>query len=689
MALAVYLGIVIAFQAGPVQEHPVQAHLPSNEDLRHFGALGSPRLSPDGKQVLIRVTASTADGAKAHLWLVDVVKGGFRQLTTSPDSDKAGESSGEWMADGSGIFYLARRNDHMQLIAQPLAGGEPKPFDIKLVPPVDASSLPDAAFMASPTKDGKTPASAAIVVDVSGFRISPDGKTIALLIADPETPGEKRMTDAKADAEWVNHDLHTTRLYLMDSATSALRAVPVAGKVADAVWSHDGAKLFVVRQPVNDEDDLVPATEGWVYTIASDMSTQVKVLPKTLSGAAWTFDDKGLLFKAAAQIDAPPGYVDLYEYDFASDTVRDLSDGYEGSLTGTEFALRDGSVLQPGVEGFQSRLVRFGSRQTFPSIMPFSTPAASELNTNALQSACVYLGSSSTHPTALYYSDNLGTPARPLSTPPIFPDGLVGLPSKVIEWKNQGLTIQGLLYLPAEAAMHKVPMVVEVHGGPTGAFGDSYTPFIGFLVSQGWAVFRSNPRGSLGRGARFAAANKNDLGGRDFNDIMAGVDSVLRTQPIDGDRLALEGYSYGGEMAGFAEGKTNRFKAIVCGAPVIDQFSEYGTEDGAFYDRWFFGRPWLRFADAWRQSPLSGVRNAKTPFLLLQGESDTVDPMGQSQEMYRALRESGVPVELLQFPRENHGPLSSAIYGSPVREPWHGFQARQKIIEFLKTAFAK
>ncbi len=148
------------------------------------------------------------------------------------------------------------------------------------------------------------------------------------------------------------------------------------------------------------------------------------------------------------------------------------------------------------------------------------------------------------------------------------------------------------------------------------------------------------------------------------------------------------GYSYGGEMAGFVEGKTDRFKAVISGAPVIDQFSEYGTEGGSWYDRWYFGKPWEHMNDAWRQSPLSGAANAKTPFMLLQGESDTTDPLGQAEEMYRALRQEGVPVELVTYPRENHGPLAIGMLGHPSPEPWHGFDARQRVVNFINAAFS-
>ena len=243
--------------------------------------------------------------------------------------------------------------------------------------------------------------------------------------------------------------------------------------------------------------------------------------------------------------------------------------------------------------------------------------------------------------------------------------------------------------MPPEASSGKVPLIVDVHGGPTGAFEDRFDPFIVWLVGQGWAVLRPNPRGSTGYGPSFAAANKNDLGGADYRDIMAGVDTVIGKYPVDPSKLGLMGYSYGGEMAAFVEGKTDRFKAIVCGAPVIDQHSEYGTESDSYYDRWFYGRPWEHASDAWRQSPLAEVAQAKTPFLLLQGEADKTDPLGQSQEMYRALRQVGVKVEMVQYPREDHGPLASGMFGSPSQEPWHGYDARQRIQKFYKTAFGE
>ena len=372
----------------------------------------------------------------------------------------------------------------------------------------------------------------------------------------------------------------------------------------------------------------------------------------------------------------------------AAKTTRDLSDGFKGSMRrGLPVPLADGSVLQLVEVGFHGKVARFAPGASEPELLALPPSDVSALETNAQRNGWLFLGSGGGDPRKLYYTADLKSPATPVKTPPLTPAHLLSVAPKRLQWKSDGFTIEGRLYLPPEAAQRRVPLIVEVHGGPLGAYADAHEAWIDFLLGHGWAVLRTNPRGSSGYGAAFAAANKNDLGGGDYRDIMAGVDAVLKTEPIDSNRMALMGYSYGGEMAAFVEGKTTRFKAIVSGAPVIDQHSEYGTEDSSWYDRWYFGKPWEHPEDAWRQSPLASAGKASTPFLLLQGEGDTTDPLGQSMEMYRALRQIGVPVDLVTYPRDNHGPLAMAIYGSPVPEPWHGFDARRRIVAFIQKAF--
>jgi dipeptidyl aminopeptidase/acylaminoacyl peptidase len=668
---------------------------PTNEQLRHYKGMSDPQLSPDGKLVLVRIADATADGAKGHIWLVEVNGGAARQLTYSPAGDKRGEQRGQWMPDGLSVLFLAHRGEHTQLYRLPMRGGEAKVFDLKVTPQVDESkregALPPVTAPAKKDDAKKDEEKVEpVVIDVASYRVSPDGKTIAIFAHDPETPGEKKAKDAKADAEWVDHGLHGSRMYLLDVATEKLTLTGAPMDVRGASWSTDSSKLLAIAAAPNGVEELGPANSAWVV-IVSDPShaSKVDAIPATVGPAVWSHDGGKIVYLAQAKKDAPPGYLDMYTYDLASKTTVNLTDGFMGTVGHQEpIALLDGGVLQDTEEGLEARLRRYAVDGK-SSAVALPVAAVADAATNDAQSGWVFLGSSGGLAPELMYSAALGDTPKVLATPELAPKGVKSAAPKRVEWKNEKLTIEGLLYLPPEAATKKVPLIVEVHGGPLGAYVDSYSVFTDYLLAQGWAVLRANPRGSTGRGAEFAAANKNDLGGADYRDIMAGVDYVLKTEPVDGDKMALIGYSYGGEMAAFVETKTTRFKAIVSAAPVIDQNSEYGTERGSWYDQWYFGKPWLHPADAWRQSPVSGVEHAKTPFMLLQGQDDTTDPLGQSLEMYHALRQMGVPVELITYPRVDHGPLGGAIYGSPSNEPWHGFDARQRVVAFFSKEFAE
>jgi dipeptidyl aminopeptidase/acylaminoacyl peptidase len=661
-------------------------HFPSNEDLRHVRTMAQPRLSPDGRSVLISVTDSTADGGKSHLWLVDIKLNTARQLTWSPPQEKGGESMGKWTPDGDSILFLAHRGEHTQLYRLPMEGGEARAYDLKIMPPVDSSTL--AGAVPPPKPDAPAAKIEPVEIDVENYDVSPDGRWIAVLARDPESPGEKKAHEEKADAVWVDHNPHGSRLYLLDTDSEKLTAAGVPPDVHGISWSRQGDRLMAIASGMNNAGDLGPDNSVWLVSVGDPAHPrELKQFPDTIQNGVWSEDARRFYFSAQATKDAPPGYHDLYVFTFADGSVVDLTGEFTGSLSHEMPLMDEGKILVPVQMGTHVGVLRIEGDRQEP--VKFDTATVTQLNTNAKENAWVWLGSSSTQSQTLYYADKLGHSAKALNAPTLLPGRWPQISSQVVSWKNEGQSIEGLLYLPPQASSSKVPLIVDVHGGPTGAFEDAYYPLIEFLAGQGWAVLRTNPRGSTGYGAAFAAANKNDLGGADYRDIMAGVDTVVARFPIDATKLGLMGYSYGGEMAGFVEGKTDRFKAIVSGAPVIDQNSEYGTESGSWYDRWFYGKPWDHEADVWRQSPLSGASHAKTPFLLLQGESDTTDPLGQSLEMYRALRQMGVPVEMVQYPREDHGPLAGGIFGNPSPEPWHGFDGRQRIVKFFKTAFGE
>ncbi|MEO7207836.1 MAG: alpha/beta fold hydrolase [Steroidobacteraceae bacterium] len=681
----IYL-LVLFVCAASVRLHAADGGVPSNEDLRHVRAIGELQVSPDGSRILIRVTDATADGGRHHLWLLDVSANTARQLTFSPTTDKLGEHYGRWLGDGGSILFLAKRTEHVQLFRLPMSGGEAHAYEISVAPVVDESQEPDAI---PPKKAGDPPVPRnPVPLDIDQYEPAPDGRMIAIIAKDPQTPGEKKQKDEKADALWVDHDKHGKRLYLLDAESGKLTAVAIAPDVTKVAWAKKSNRLIALSEGSNHAGDLGPSMSAWlVDSLNPNQPAQLHELPATIRGGTWSEDDSRFIFRAQAKPDAPPGYDELFTLNLDDRSVRNLTAGLGGSLGAEDPVATGPAVFQAVQLGFRRGYLRISGSKA--DELHFDRPVVRGLHCSVKHGPCVWLGESGTQSPALYFASQPGQVARLLNSPNLLPATWSTPTMHAVHWKNEGLDIEGMLYLPSQAATGKVPLLVEVHGGPTGAFVDSFSPMIDHLLAQGWAVFVTNPRGSTGYGAAFAAANKNDLGGSDFRDIMTGVDAVVAAYSIDPNKLALMGYSYGGEMAAFVEGKTNRFKAIVSAAPVIDQQSEYGTEDDSWYDRWFYGKPWEHSEDAWRQSPLAYVARAKTPFMLIQGEGDTTDPLGQSLEMYRALRQQGVAVQMLQYPRDNHGPLGINMYGFPSTEPWHGFDARRRLVQFIKTAFDK
>jgi pimeloyl-ACP methyl ester carboxylesterase len=702
---------ILAAQSGSTGPASSQPHFPTNEDLRHAQALSSPQLSPNGKQILFTLNQATADGGASHLWLVPAPGNGngtdkARQLTFSPPSDKRGEHNAQWAPDSSAIFFLAKRGENTQLFRLDLRGGEASPYDLKIIPAVDDSKEKDAINpppppITSEKKDEKKPDANKVEplpVNVAGFAISHDGKYLALWAQDPETPGEKKQKEAKIDASWINHERHVTRLYIAalksdGSLDGELKTTAIPPEVHGVLWSPVDNRLLVVTEPPNDVTDLGPAAQAFLLEVPNlDEPQKFNSIPNTVSRAEWSHDANTILFVAQTTQDAPPGYEELFALpkESSGQQVIALSSRFDGQFGPSPLTpTPDGSVIAQAGIGTRASAVRFAiDGSGSPQVLDLGTSMMLGLSTNPTQTGWVWLADSGGEPMRLCYAAKLGDPCTAVPIPDLAPANLRIVAPKLVQWKSGPFTIEGLLYLPPDTGSAKVPLIVDVHGGPFGAWFNQYDLFAPFLLGHGWAVLRPNPRGSSNYGVKFAAANKNDLGGGDYQDVMAGVDYVLAHYPIDSTRMALMGYSYGGEMAGFVEGKTDRFKAIISGAPVIDQFSEYGTESGSWYDRWYFGKPWERMQDAWRQSPLSGAAHAKTPFLLIQGQGDTTDPVGQAEEMYRALRQEGVPVELVTYPRENHGPLAGGMVGRPSPEPWHGFDVRQRIVNFISAAFS-
>ena len=177
------------------------------------------------------------------------------------------------------------------------------------------------------------------------------------------------------------------------------------------------------------------------------------------------------------------------------------------------------------------------------------------------------------------------------------------------------------------------------------------------FAARGYAVLRPNPRGSGGYGLKFRRANLNDWGGKDYEDLMAGVDHVISMGVADPERLAVMGWSYGGFMTSWVITHTPRFKAAAVGAGVTNLWSFTGTSDiSSFLPYYFSGNPWENFENYRTHSPMAFVKGVTTPTLILHGEADVRVPISQGYELYNALKQQGVTVKMVVYPRTPHGP---------------------------------
>jgi dienelactone hydrolase len=234
----------------------------------------------------------------------------------------------------------------------------------------------------------------------------------------------------------------------------------------------------------------------------------------------------------------------------------------------------------------------------------------------------------------------------------------------VIQWKGKdGKPVEGILTLPVDYKKGtKVPLILNIHGGPSGVFAETFIGASGLypiasFAAKGYAVLRPNPRGSVGYGKAFRTSNVNDWGGGDYQDLMSGVDHVIGMGVADPAKLIVMGWSYGGFMTNWVIGQTTRFKAAATGAGLSDLVSMWATNDiPSTLDDYFSGTPMDERERYVKMSPLYYVKNVTTPTLFLHGEIDPRVPTTQGYEMYHALKRRGVETTMVVYPRTLHGP---------------------------------
>jgi dipeptidyl aminopeptidase/acylaminoacyl peptidase len=613
------------------------------EDIFALKDVGDPRISPDGRWIAFTVFQldEKKDESDTNIWMVPAAGGEAVQLTFT---DKP-ETRPRWSPDGKYLAFMSgREGEKGQVWLLDRRGGE-------------ARKLTDV-------KQG-----------VSSFAWSPDSSRLALVIHDPdpdeeekEQAGEKEKGKEKAPKPIVVRRLQFKRdevgflndlrdhLYVFDVNSRSLTQV-TSGPYddSDPAWSPDGKWIAFAsnRSPEPDSNFntdifLVPAAGGDIRAVANSSATEESPL-FTHDGSSIVYnvggDPKDIWYGtqkiAVVPVDGGQPRVLTAGLDRNAFAIRVSRDGSH-----VVFVLEDRGTEQlarvPLSGGEVERLVT-GDR----SITQFDVGPAGEI---------AVLESTLDRPAEISMVKAGGLLERLTKVNDAFLSGIeLGKTERFKARSADGTMIDAFLTRPPSAPGGKLPAILRIHGGPVAQFSTSFELEWQLLAAHGYAVVAANPRGSSGRGRDFSHAIWADWGNKDYQDVMAAVDTVVEMGVADPDRLGVGGWSYGGILTDHVIVQTTRFKAAISGASEVNYVANYGHDH---YQREWEAELGLPFdhPDLWMKlSPFFRVRNVKTPTLIMNGQEDWNVPLLNSEQLYQALRRLGVATELVVYPGQGHG----------------------------------
>jgi dipeptidyl aminopeptidase/acylaminoacyl peptidase len=610
-------------------------------------------ISPDGKQILhvLRVPSPLDEPGRSHneIWLVDAAgKDEPRRLSVEEHSSW----SPRWSPDGSEIAFLSKRpgDKYTQLYILPLAGGEAES-------PFESSS------------------------SIAAFEWSPDGKHIAYSTT-RETDTEKQ--DSEAGRDWVVDEAGgtKTRLFVFSRETEANEEIATADKhVIDFEWAPDGKRLALRASEQATIDHLMMYSSLYTVELGGEAPKPLAKTAGKLGAIAWSPDGKQIGFLGAADIhDSLAGTV--YVVPAAGGEAKALTAELEA--TASTLAWRDDKTL--------IFLAAQGTKSTINSVPAAGGPVKTLVDSGPIchdlslapRGAMACAGDTPTHPREVF-AGRLG--ARSLRRVTVANPSLLTRKlgeQSVVRWQAEdGLELEGVVIKPLGwQEGTRYPLAVLPHGGPEGISQNGWVTWATYpaqlFATHGYVVFMPNYRGSAGRGTTFATADQKDLGGKEFTDVLAGIDHLAAEGLVDPDRVGMGGWSYGGYFSALAATTySERFEAAMVAAGITNWISFTGTTEIehenslVHWNLW----PWANMELAWERSPMAHVEGSKTATLVVHGAADTRVPTGQSRELFRALRHLGGTTQLVMYPREGHG----------ISENVHGLDFANRFLEWFDT----
>ncbi len=621
----------VAFSQTPTIDQSLSSKQPTSVEI-----------SPDGRYVAysVQYTNWEENSFDDQIWIAIPATGVKYQLT----SGKKSSQGPKWSPDSKRLAFKSDRDGKSQVYVISPAGGE--------------------ATQLTAEENGVGP-----------FDWSPDGASIAFTSTGPEAKSKKDRKEKYGDFEIVTGDYAMSHLWLLKVPAD----IPLDAKarpkpealthgntftVSDFTWAPDSKRIAFTAAK---DPDLGSRDTSEIYLVnLSDHFVKKLTSKGPNDNPVWSPDGREIAYTTANGV----------EFHYYADTRIAImpADGGPSRLATAEFD-EDPRSVSWGPDG-----IYFSAQQKTDShvfhmdpkslaIRRVSAPehySVSGASFSKDQKTMAFLAASSNRFRELYTSSARDFAPKQLTN---FGDDWKGFKlasREVVDWKSaDGTAIEGILIKPADYVTgRKYPLLVVIHGGPTGVdtpvmTSDRYYPIERF-AAKGAVILKVNYRGSAGYGEKFRSLNVRNLGLGDYADVISGVDSLIAKGIVDKDRVGAMGWSQGGYISAFITCYSDRFKAVSVGAGISDWMTYYvNTDIHPFTRQYLKATPWDDPEIYQKTSPIFYVKNAKTPTLIQHGDQDKRVPPANAFELYQALKDRGVPAKLILYKG----------FGHPINKP--------------------
>lgn len=599
-------------------------------DIRNVSEVS---VSPSGNEIayILRVPGNDASGTQKSVLMIIPKAGGVPKTIL----DKVyNPSSISWSRDGRSIYCLIK--DTVKKVTH---------LNIVQLANKDVTALTSGSR------------------SVLHYAFSPDEKMLGLIMPDVQTEVEK--VDEKRKRDWIVKDANPKydRLYITD-ATVSYTPKDISDKilnVTEFIWSPDGKMIYFKASERNTVDHTMMYQK--IYRVSAEGGSPEVVCETEgkLGNIDVSPDGKYLAFSGAVDISDPlPQSAFIVSAEGGG--AKNFTDKYEGSVVEVKW-INNATLFVLTAEGCYSSLKKIDMKTGKMSSVYNKAAIIRAMSLNAKTQTLAVSASTPQNPYEVYVGTTAGGLAKKTDSNPEL-KGIKLTKQEVISWTGpDNWKIEGVLTYPKDYKVGtKYPLLLQLHGGPEGVSANGWNTRavypVQWYAANGYFILEPNYRGSQGRGVNFAKGDHKDLGGKEFDDVLAGIDHLITKGMVDPNKVGTGGFSYGGYFSAWAGTKhSKRFKAAVMGAGISNWISFSGTTEIihenslVHWDLW-----WNENMDlVWDRSPLAHINDAQTPMLIVHGGADTRVPISQSEEMYNALKLKKVHTQFITYKRQPHG----------------------------------